>query len=240
MVGDDHVDLAHAFTGLVEGALAEVRTMAPGALAVVGGQARPVLVFQGLGPAVPVAIPAVAGKLLDHAGEQLLAGFVDLDPEALFLEQLRSGRLCMALLQQQVELGQAQIATTPLGQGEGEVQAAVAHQVGQVLEDDLLLQGDGGGGDHQALAGGLGRGNRRQGVGHGLAGTGAGFHRHHGRLAAALAFVVGGDGAEALGHFGDHQALAVARLEALGLEEAGIGALDLGLEFVAEHGGRAG
>ncbi|MNG93870.1 hypothetical protein D3C79_528540 [compost metagenome] len=47
VVGDDHIDLAHAFAGLVEHALLEVRAMTAGALAMVGGQARPVLVFQG-------------------------------------------------------------------------------------------------------------------------------------------------------------------------------------------------
>ncbi|MNJ62908.1 hypothetical protein D3C77_587650 [compost metagenome] len=91
MVGDDDIDLAHAFTRLVEGALAKVRAMAAGTLTMVSGQARPVLVFQGLGPAVTVAVPTVAGELLDHAGEQLLARLVDLDLEAFFFEQLSSG-----------------------------------------------------------------------------------------------------------------------------------------------------
>ncbi|MND64306.1 hypothetical protein D3C80_556400 [compost metagenome] len=86
MVGNDDINLAHALTGLVESALAEIRTMTAGALAMVGGQARPVLVFQGLGPAVAVAVPTVAGELFDHAGEQLLARLVDLDLEAFFLE----------------------------------------------------------------------------------------------------------------------------------------------------------
>ncbi|MOA08992.1 hypothetical protein D3C78_1287980 [compost metagenome] len=135
-----------------------------------------------------------------------------------------------------VELGQAQVAATALGEGEAETQAAVAQQVGQILVDDLLLQGNGGGGDHQALAGGLGAGDGGQAVGHGLASAGPRLHRHHGGLAFAMAFVVAADDAEDLRHFGDHQALAVTRLEFLGLEKTGIGALDLGLEFGAEHG----
>src|SRR3546814_6360268 len=61
-----------------------------------------------------------------------------------------------------VELGQAHVATTALDQGETVVQPAVAHQVEQVLENDLLLQGNRGRGDHQAFAGGLGRGNRSE------------------------------------------------------------------------------
>ena len=44
------------------------------------------------------------------------------------------------------------------------------------------------------------------------AGTGACLHCHHGRLASTAAFFVTGDVAEHLGHFGDHQALAVAGL----------------------------
>lgn len=236
VVGDDHIDLAHAFAGLVEHALLEVRAVAACALAVVGGQPCPVLVFQGLGPAVTVTVPAVASELLDHAVEQLLAALVDFDAEAFFLEQLGGGRLGMAFLQQDVELGQAQVAATAFGQGEAEVEPAVAHQVGQILENDLLLQGHGRGGDHQALAGGLGGRDGCQAVGHGLAGTGARLDCHHGRLAGTAAFIVAGDVAKHLGHFGDHQALAIARLEALGFEKTRIGALDGGFEFVADHG----
>ncbi len=235
VVGDDDVDLAHAFAGLVEGALAEVRAVAVGALAMVGGQAGPVGVFQGGGPTVAVAVPFIAGQLLDHAGEQLLAGFIHLDLEAFFFEQLGRGGLGMAFLEQHVELGQAHVAPAAFGQCEREAQPAVAHQVGQVLVDDLLLQGDGGRGDHQALAGGLGGGNRRQAVGHGLAGTGAGLHRHDGRLAAAPTFVVGVDVTQDFCHFGNHQALAISRLEALGFEKTRIGALDRGFEFGADH-----
>jgi hypothetical protein len=44
------------------------------------------------------------------------------------------------------------------------------------------------------------------------------------------------NGTQHLGDLGDHQALAIARLEALGLEETAVSALDLGLEFGTEHG----
>ena len=236
VVGDDHVDLAHALARLVEGALLEIRAMTVGALAVVGGQLRPANVLQLLRPAIAVAIPFIAGELLDHRGEQLLALLVDVDAKAFFLEQLRGSALRGAVLQQVVELGQAQVAATPLGQGEAEVQAAVAQQIRQILVHDLFLQGHGGGGDHQALASGLGGGDGGQAVGHRLAGTGARLDRHHGRITQTLTLVIGLDGAEHLGDLGDHQALAIARLERLGLEKARIGALDLGLEFGTEHG----
>jgi hypothetical protein len=239
VVGDYHIDLAHALASLVERALLEVRTMAIGALAVVGCQLRPARVLKLFGPAVAVAIPFIAGELFHHGEEQLLALLVDVDPETFLLEQLRGGTLRLAFLQQHVELGQAQVAAAPLGQGEAETQAAVAHQVRQVLVHDLLLQGHSRGGDHQAFAGGLRRGNRRQAVGHGLAGTGARLDRHHCRLTLAPAFVVGLDGAQHLGDFSDHQALPVTWLQRLGFEKTRIGALDLGFEFGAEHGIRA-
>ncbi|MCY1402785.1 hypothetical protein D9M71_179420 [compost metagenome] len=238
VVGDDHIHLGHAFPRPVEGALLEVRAMALGALAVVGGDPRPVLVLDGFGPGIAIAVPAVAGKAFDHLVEQLLALFVHIDTEALIGEQLGGRTLRLAFLQQHVELGQTEVAAAPLGQGEAEIQAAVAHQVGQVLVNDLLLQGDGGRGDHQALAGGLGHGNGRQAVGHGLAGTSSGFHRNHGGFAFAVPFFIHGNGAQGLGHLGDHQALAIAGLEPLGFEKTAVGALDLGLEFGAEHGGR--
>jgi len=67
------------------------------------------------GPAVAVAVPAVAGEFLDHLAVELLAVLVDVDAEAFLLEHLRRGALCLAFLQQHVELGQAQVATTALG-----------------------------------------------------------------------------------------------------------------------------
>jgi len=129
MVGDDHVYLAHAFPGLEEGALLEIRAMAVGALAMVGGKARPDRIFQRLGPAVTVTVPTVASQLLDHFGEQFEAGLIHVDGKAFVLEQLGGGVLRLPFLQQGIELGQAQVAPTPLGQGEGEVEPGVAHDL---------------------------------------------------------------------------------------------------------------
>ena len=235
MVGDDDVDLGHAFARLVESTLLEIRAMAIGALAVVGGDARPLDVLDGFRPAVAIAVPAIAGQALDHLAEQLVGRLVHIDLEAILGEQLGRGVLRLALLQQHVQLGQAQIAPPPLGQGKAEGQAAVAQDVRQILVHDLLLQRHRRRGDHQALAGRLGRGNGRQGIGHGLAGPGARLHRHHCRLAFAMPLLVLGDGTQALGGLRDHQPLAIAWLERLGFEETRIGALDLGLEFGAEH-----
>ena len=239
VVGDDHIDLGHAFTRLVEGALLEIRAMPTGTLAVIGGQPRPVRVGQLFRPGIAIAVPAIAGEFFDHAAEQFLTALVDIEAKALLFEELRGGALRLTFLQQRVELGQAQIAPPPLCQGEAEVEPAVAHQVGQILVDDLLLQRHCRRGDHQALAGRLGRGNRGQAIGHGFTRTGTRLHRDHRGLAVAAAFVVGLDRAQDLGHFGNHQPLPIARLEALGLEETRVGALDLGFEFGAEHERRA-
>ncbi len=201
----------------------------------VGGDARPLHVFDGFRPTVAVTVPAIAGQALDHLAEQFVGRLVHIDLEAVLGEQLGGGVLCLAFLQQHVQLGQAEIAPAPLGQGETEGQPAVAQDVRQVLVHDLLLQRHRRRGDHQTLAGSLGRGDGGQGIGHGLAGTRARLHRHHGRLTFAVALPVLGDGAQALGGFRDHQALAIAWLERLGFEETRVGALDLGLEFGAEH-----
>ena len=105
MVGDDDVDLAHALACLVEGALLKVRTMAVGALAVIGSQLRPACVFQLFRPAVTVAVPFIAGEFFDHRGEQLLALLIHIDLEAFFLEQLGGGALRLTFLQQDIQLG---------------------------------------------------------------------------------------------------------------------------------------
>src|SRR5690606_32801921 len=101
------IDLGHAFACLVEGALLEVGAMAAGALTVIGRQPRPVAIVQLLGPAVAITIPTVTGELLDHAAVELLAALVHIDMEALILEQLSSGTLRLAFLQQRVESRQA-------------------------------------------------------------------------------------------------------------------------------------
>ena len=236
VIGHDHVHFTHAFAGLVKGALAKIGAMPVGALAMVGGQTRPILVFEGLRPTVAVTVPLIARQFFDHAGEQFLAGFVDFNLEAFLFKQLRRRRLSVAFLQQHVELGQAHVAPTAFGQRETEIQPAVAHQVGQVFVDDLLLQGHGRRGDDQTFACGLGRRNRRQAVSHGFAGAGARFYSDHSRFATAMAFFIGVNVAEHLGHFSDHQPLAVAWFEALGFEKTRVCALDLGFEFGTNHG----
>ncbi|KPZ10176.1 Uncharacterized protein ALO94_05549 [Pseudomonas syringae pv. spinaceae] len=235
VVGDDHVNLAHAFARFIESALLEVGAMTVGALAVIGGQPRPVLVGEFLWPTVAVTVPFVARQLLQHAGEQLLAGFIDLDLEAFFLEQLRGRVGRVTLLQQCVEFGQAHVTASPLGQREGEVQTAVAHQVRQVLVDDLLLQRDGCRGNHQPFARRFGSGNCGDGVGHGLAGARPGLDSHDCRVARTTPLFIGINVPQHLGDFSDHQSLAIARLEALGFEETRVSALDLGFEFGTDH-----
>ncbi|RMP53042.1 hypothetical protein ALQ20_05432 [Pseudomonas syringae pv. atrofaciens] len=235
MVGDDHIDLAHTFTRLIEGALLKVGAVPVGALAVIGGQTRPVLIGEFLRPAVAIAVPLVARQLLQHAGEKLLTGLIDFDLEAFFFEQLRGRVGRVTFLQQCVKLGQAHVTPAPLGQGEGKIQTAVAHQVRQVLVDDLLLQGDGRGSDHQPLACRLGGGNRGDGVGYGLAGTRTGFDGHYRWIARTTALFIGVNVPQHLGDFSDHQSLAIAWLEALGFEETRVSALDLGFEFGTDH-----
>ncbi|RMV82932.1 hypothetical protein ALP03_05887 [Pseudomonas amygdali pv. tabaci] len=235
MVGDNHVNLAHAFARLIESALLKVRAMPVSALAVIGGQPRPVLIGEFLRPAVAITVPLIARQLLQHAGKQLLTGFIDLDLEAFFLEKLRSRVGRVALLQQRVEFRQAHVTAAALGQSEGKIQTAVAHQVRQVLIDDLLLQGDGRGGDHQPLACRLGSGNRGDGIGHGLTGTRPGLDGHYRRIARTTALFIGVNVPQHLGNFSDHQSLAIAWLEALGFEETRVSALDLGFEFGTDH-----
>ena len=236
MVSDDDIHLAHAFARFIKGALTEVGAMTVGALAVIGGKTRPVLVFQGLGPTVTIAIPLITGELFDHAGKQFLAGLIDFNLEAFLLKQLRRRGLRVALLQQHVEFGQAHITPAPLGQREAEIQPAVAHQVGKIFVDNLFLQRDRRRGDHQTLASCFSRGNGRQAISDGFTRAGAGLYGNHGRVTTAVTFIIGVDSAQHFGHFSDHQTLAIARLEALGFEKTRVGALDLGFEFGTNHG----
>src|SRR5690606_41353253 len=64
-----------------------------------------------------------------------------------------------------------EVTAPPFGQGKFEVQAAFAAQVGQVLEDNLFLEGHGRGRHHNLFAQSLGYGQGGQKVGDGFTGS---------------------------------------------------------------------
>ena len=98
----------------------------------------------------------------------------------------------------------AAVTLAPLDQHEAKRQLAVAMVEGQVLVDQLLLQGDGGGGDHQLLLGEPRHRDGALGIGEGLADAGARL----GHQDAATLFILSGEG---LGDFGHQKILLLAR-----------------------------
>ena len=161
VIGDDDIDLLHALAGLVEHALLKVAAAAVAALDMVGGQPRPVLILQRLGPGVALTVPFVATERLDHASVEFESGLIHVNAEAVIGKDLLliSHRLVFA--QQVVELGQADIAAAPLGQREAELETGVAQNIRQILENDLLLQRHGRSRNDQRLAQMAGNRNRR-------------------------------------------------------------------------------
>src|SRR5690606_41415423 len=67
-----------------------------------------------------------------------------------------------------------------------------------------------------------------------LAGPGAGLDHGNRRLSIPMAFFVQAHSTEQLGHLGDHQSLAVTRLQRLVFEEGTVGRLDLGVSLDEE------
>jgi len=98
----------------------------------------------------------------------------------------------------------AAVALAPLDQHETKRQLAVTVVEGEVLVDELLLQGHGGGGDHQLLLGEPCHRDGPLGIGERLADAGAGF----GHQDATLFVIFPG---QCLGYLGHQKILLLAR-----------------------------
>ena len=207
------------------------------ALNVVGSQARPVLILQRLGPGIALAIPLIAAQRLDHAGVELEASLIHINTKAVFGKHLLLVGHGLVFTQQVVQLGQTDVAAAPLGQRKTKFETGVTQDIRQILEHDLLLQRHRSSGDDQGLAQVTGNRNRRQTVGHRLAGTGARLDHRHGRITVAMAFVIQRNVTEDLGDLGNHHPLAVTRLQRLVFQEGAVGRLDLAFEFIVQHAG---
>ena len=170
VVGDDDVGTLEVAAGTEEGAGGKMTAAAIGALAMVDGQPPPVAVVDGHRPALAIPFPATAAVGLGHLLHQRLEVIAGALGQTL-LEQ-RQGGVVLDPVEGLLQARQAEVATAPLGQGVVEVEAAVGLEGGQILQQHLLLQGDGGRSHHQTLALGLGHRQRRQQVGQGLAGAG--------------------------------------------------------------------
>ena len=231
VVGDDDIGVLQGVAGLEETALADIGTAPAAALAVIGGDAEPGFLGDSVGPVVAVAIPLAPAQGVDHgvvnrqgvgaAGRAHVIG-------------VQGQQAVAALPQHTVQLRQADIAAPTLGQRETEIQPAVATDIGQVLVDELFLQGDGGGGHHQALVHCPGDGYRRHRVGNRLAGAGAGLDDAHCRRGSRIPGA--GNTRQAVGDFRDHLALAPARTQGLALDNGGVGAANLAFQFLAQQG----
>ena len=200
--------------------------MAIGALAVVGGHLAPDFIGDLFRPMVPVAIPfpgAVAGQHFfkgNPAGRFIVCRLVQ-------QEQRHGVAVAMAfVVQPGFQAGHTQVTATALGQGPAEIQLAVLAQVRQVFQDNLVLQGNGGGGNHQGFAQRLGHRDGGNQVRQGFTGTGTGLHHAGGRRRGALTIVVV-DIAHVSGNLGNHQALAITGTDVLAGQQVAVGLLDL-------------
>ena len=236
VVGNDDIGALQLVAGPEKTALADVGTAPTAALAVVGGDAVPDLLGDRLRPVVPIAIPLAATQGIDHrrVHRQCLGGHRLADLIGIQRQQV-AGALALALAEHPVELGQADIAASPLGQHKTEIQPGVTANIRQVLVDELLLQGDGGRGHHQPLVERPGDGNGRHRVGDGFAGAGAGLdHAHCGHFGGRFSRCR--NAGESIGDLGNHLALAPAWGELLALDDGAVGLANGALELFAQQG----
>src|SRR5262249_38895035 len=149
----------------------EVGTAVTGATLTVCDKVRPYVVWDRLRELVAVAVPFAAlefvGEVLKDSG--VADGVVLLSALVVVLAALQCERALPGVLDLVGELGDAGVAGSTLGYCEREVDGHATLEGGRVLERELLLKLDGGGGDDDALAARAGNRERGGEVAHGLA-----------------------------------------------------------------------
>ena len=227
MIGDDDVGALYRLPGLEVGAIAKEGAAAARATAMIGGHGGPAVVVDGFPVALPIPIPPAPFQgrlhgLIEGPGSQARGWAEEVAGErrAVFREDA-------------IKPCQTSIAAPALGQGVGKLQPRGPLQIGQVPFHQLILQGDGGRGDHQGQAPGLGQGNGREPVGEGFPRPRAGLGDHHvGRTGLPDPKLVYREGPEGPGDLRNHESLPPPRRKASGRQPSAIGPLDL----LAERG----
>lgn len=184
MVDDQHIGALHVVAGAMKGAVLVMAQRLVAGVAV-GGDAIPASVGNGLWPVVPIPVPFAIGVGLP---QRLVAIFVAvrwLGFAQTAKVELEVGHLGTTgcLLKQMF----AAVALTSLDQHKAKRQLAVAMVKRKVFVDQLLLQGHGGGRDHQLL---LGESRHRDGtlsIRKGFADTGSCFGNQNTALFVVLA-----------------------------------------------------
>ena len=171
VVDDQHIKLVEAGTGLMKRAALMLVKQGVADMTI-GADGLPQLVIEGLGPAVPIAGPAA----LLIGLPQLLVALLLLGIRAEAQELIEAELIVLADRCRQ--LGQplrAAVALAPFDEGEGERLRCEGLIQREIFANQLLLQSQGGGGEHQLLLELPGTGNGALGVGQRLADAGPGF-----------------------------------------------------------------
>ena len=171
MVDDQHIKLVEAGTGLMKRAALMLVKQGVADMTI-GADGLPQLVIEGLGPAVPIAGPATLLIGLPQLLVALLLLGIGAEAQELIEAEL------IVLADRCRQLGQplrAAVALAPFDEGEGERLRCEGLIQREIFANQLLLQSQGGGGEHQLLLELPGTGNGALGVGQRLADAGPGF-----------------------------------------------------------------
>ncbi len=201
MVHDQHIGTVHIVAGAMKGAVLMMAQRLVAGVAI-GSDAIPTEVGDRLRPVVPIPVPLAIGIGLPQRLVTILVAVRWLVFAQATEVELEVGHLGTtgSLLQQML----AAVTLTPLDQHKAKRQLAVAVVKGEVFVDQLLLQGHGGGGDHQLL---LGEPCHRDGalsIGERFADTGSRFGHQDPALFVVLA-------SQGFGDFGHQKVLLFAR-----------------------------
>ena len=174
LVGDDAIRLVEFIAGVEEAALAVQPAAGTGTFTALGGQWLPAVTRQRFMPFVPVAPPAAVGEFAAHRlpqREVVAAGFGLAVPE-----QVAQCGAAVAAVEQILQFQAAKIASAPFRQHIVELQAGRFDELGDVLADQLLLQGNRRRGDDQLAPGRHRQWQGAEQIGQGFAGAGARLH----------------------------------------------------------------
>ena len=227
LIGHDAVDPMDAFSCLVEIAVLIVRALALGTLRVIRADPGPGYRVDLLRPGIALTIPGPVPKAIQHGLVQCRIRFRAAADRGIVKKRQRLVH-AVAFLQSQVEFREAKITPPPLGERKTEIETRAMANIRQILVDDLFLQGDRRGCDHDLFLQLFCNRNGRHGVGDGFAGTGAGFSDAD----AARRFI---NLTQRPRNLCNHELLAIPGLVAFLLQQLRISRLDLFLERVTEH-----
>ncbi len=206
MIRDDNVCVVETFTSAKKTALPYMWAAPSRALTLIRRNQTTGTRRDHLRPGVQVTVPSPVAQRLNHF-LQYRAGINLLRTEELIGVEWDEG-VTAPLRQLMIQFQQADISPSTLGKCDIESQFTVAHDVREISEQQLFLQGNGGRRDDEFLFSGTSDRQRGNEVGNRFSGARTGLNNGNRRFSLRIT--------QCIGNLGNHLSLTPARHQAHG------------------------